>query len=291
MSVADAVPRVTTSSGVDIVRTDALPWGDSLVKHRQAGAMRHKRLFDGTEGTPDNYGLALADESSSYYSPSHRHLWDQVRFCLDGAVPIGRGMSVRAGEVAYFPEGVRYGPQEGGPDRTVLVLQFGGASGHGYLSPEQIDRGRAELAEVGRFDGGLFHRDDLGTKQDAYEAVWEHVVGEDVVYPEATVQAPIVLRPTAFPARPTTAAGVRRRHLGTFEPSGLRLDVDELDDGATYRLAADGATVLMWVVEGDGVVDDEPVSARTAVRLRDTTAAQVRASGGLRLLVVSMPRR
>jgi hypothetical protein len=290
MNDTDLAARVTTPGGADLVRTDAMPWGDSLVKHRQVGAMRHKRLFDGEEGSPDNYGLVLADESSSYYSPSHRHLWDQVRFCLDGAVPIGRGMSVRAGEVAYFPEGVRYGPQEGGPDRTVLVLQFGGASGHGYLSPEQIDRGRSELAELGRFDGGLFHRHVDGTKQDAYEAVWQHVVGGDVVYPEATIQAPIVLRPTAFPGRPTGAPGVRCRRLGMFEPRGLGIDVVELDDGATHRLTAEGATVLAWVVDGAGVVDGEPVSARTAIRLRDATAVDVRGTGELRLLVVTVPR-
>lgn len=287
-----AVPaRSTTPGGVDIVRADDLPWGESLVKHRHASAMRHKRLFDGEPWTPDNYGLALADESSEYYSPSHRHLWDQIRYCLDGAVPIGRTMSVHAGEVAYFPEGVRYGPQEGGPDRLVLVLQFGGASRSGYLSPEQIDEGRRQLEQVGRFEGGLFKRDDGGrVQQDAYEAVWEQVFDAAVVYPTPVVQAPIVMNPDAYPAADVEGVpGLRRRSLGTFEPRGLRLDVIDLAAGSGYPLGADGAIVLGWVIEGSGSVDGAPVTARTALRCTAGGSGVLTAAADTSVLLVHLP--
>jgi hypothetical protein len=283
--------RSTTAGGVDVVRADELDWGESLVKHRHASAMRHKRLFDGETGSPNNFGLALADESSEYYSPSHRHLWDQVRYCIEGAVPIGRSMSVHAGEVAYFPEGVRYGPQEGGPDRLVLVLQFGGASRNGYLSPEQIDEGRSALERVGRFDGGLFRRDDDGrAQQDAYEAVWEQVLGVPAVYPDAVVQAPIVLNPSAFPAAEVDGCpGVRRRALGTFEPRRLGLEVIDLDPGAGYPLGTSGATVLGWVIAGSGNVDGERVTMNTALRCRDGGAGTLTATGDTSVLLVTLP--
>jgi hypothetical protein len=269
-----------------------MPWGDSLVKHRHASAMRHKRIFDGEELTPDNYSLALADESSEYYSPSHRHLWDQVRYCIEGSVPIGRNMSVDAGEVAYFPEGVRYGPQKGGPDRLVLVLQFGGASRSGFLSPEQIDRGRSELERFGTFDAGLYHRNDGAgrAQQDAYEAVWEHVFGEPVEYPEATVQTPIVLRPSAFPsANVDDSPGVRRRWLGTFQPRGLRLDIIEIDGGATARVAADASTVLWWVIDGDGEIDGVAARSGTAMRVTGASSSVLSADSPVRVLAIDIP--
>jgi hypothetical protein len=284
--------RTTTPGGVDIVRTDLMAWGESLVKHRHASAMRHKRIFDGVELTPDNYSLALADESSEYFSPSHRHLWDQVRYCINGSVPIGRNMSVAAGEVAYFPEGVRYGPQKGGPDRLVLVLQFGGASRNGYLSPEQIDRGRSELEQVGTFDTGLYRRTDGAgrAQQDAYEAVWEHVLGESVVYPEATVQAPIVLRPSAFSAVEVDGApGVRRRWLGTFQPRGLRLDILEIDAGATVPVVGDGSTLLWWVIDGDGVIDGGDVRCCTAIRAVPGASSALSADRPMHVLAIGIP--
>jgi len=40
---------------------------------------------------------------------------------------------VEGGEIAYFPESAHYGPQEGGDDRIVVLLQFGGASGQGFI--------------------------------------------------------------------------------------------------------------------------------------------------------------
>ncbi len=290
--VTDGLARAEAPGGIEVVRTGRMPWGESMVKHRQAGSMRHKRLFDGDEGTPDNYHLAYADELGTYYSPSHRHLWDQVRICTEGAVPIGRTMQVGAGEIAYFPEGVRYGPQEGGPDRRVVVLQFGGTSRNGYLSPEQLERGRTELGEAGRFEGGLFHRTDGDgrAQQDAYEAVWEQVVGAPAVYPAAVVEAPIVLRPGAFPARPVAGAdGVRRRRLGIFEPRGLRIDVDELDAGASIDLRCDDGVVLGWVLSGTGDVDGSEVEAETALRCRAGDAGVLRADTPLSVVVIAIP--
>ena len=129
---------------MDIVHGGRMEWGENLAAHRQGG-MAHKVLFEGEQGAADNYCLVLANESSTYYSPRHRHAWDQVRFCLEGAVPIGKNLAVEAGEVAYFPEGVHYGPQEGGPDRIELLLQFGRAevSEPGPNLPPRVSSTRA----------------------------------------------------------------------------------------------------------------------------------------------------
>lgn len=287
-----ATARAVTATGAELVDTNALDWGDSLVKHRHGSAMRHKRLFDGPEGSPDNYSLALADESSSYYSPSHRHLWDQVRYCIAGWVPIGRTMRVGAGQVAYFPEGVRYGPQEGGPDRTVLVLQFGGASGNGYMSPEQSERGRRELELAGRFEDGLYRRagDGADVNQDAYEAIWEHVFGTRVRYPRPATTTPVVLDPDAFPRRPTASPGVTQRTLATFEPRRLTLEFTDLAPGASHTIGRGPVTRLHWVVDGEGRWDAEPYRAATAVRTSERDESIVTARTPTTLLTITMPR-
>jgi hypothetical protein len=281
---------VVTATGTELVDTASLDWGESLVQHRHGSALRHKRLFDGAEHSPDNYSLALADESSTYYSPSHRHLWDQVRYCVAGSVPIGRTMRVDAGQVAYFPEGVRYGPQEGGPDRTVLVLQFGGVSGNGYMSPEQTDQGRRQLELHGHFENGRYHRSTEGTdtQQDAYEAIWEHVFQTRARYPHAATTTPVVLDPEAFPLRPGDAAGVRRRHLATFEPRGLDIEMIDLSPDSTHTVRSTSSTRLHWVVDGTGTWDGHPYRAAACARSGDHES-RLTADTPTTLLTITIP--
>ncbi|MGZ3250262.1 MAG: hypothetical protein ACXU7E_11085, partial [Croceibacterium sp.] len=136
------------AEGVDIVHCAEMPWGESLVAQRGTTAgMAHKRLFEGEEDSPDNYMLVMSREPRTYFSPRHRHPWDQIRFCLEGKIPIAKGLYIEGGEIAYFPEAAHYGPQEGGEDRIVLLLQFGGASGQGFIGPERLKQARLELAE------------------------------------------------------------------------------------------------------------------------------------------------
>ena len=92
---------------VDIVRAATMPWGESLTAHRR-GTMAHKRLFEGTEGSLDNYIFVLADEGADYYSPRHRHLWDQVRFCLSGSIPIGLFVDIEHSTALLTEEHVMY---------------------------------------------------------------------------------------------------------------------------------------------------------------------------------------
>lgn len=276
-------------STVDVLDVAAMPWGPSMVPQR-GGKMAHKRLFDGVEGTPDNYSFVLADESNEYVSPRHRHPWDQVRVCLAGAIPIGRTATVEAGEIAYFPEGVAYGPQEGGVDRLVLLLQFGGASGLGFLSFEQVSKARDELAEAGSFEQGVYVRHSPGpgerAKQDGYEAVWEHVTGERLEYPEGITRAPIVLRPPAFPW--ATEGGVSRRVLGTFEPRGLSLDVWRITAGDRLTLSPGDRRQFAFVSEGSGQIAGTPYDGHAAARLEPGATAQVEAATDTELVTITV---
>ena len=118
----------------DILHCAEMPWGESLVAQRGATeGMAHKRLFEGDENSPDNYMLVMSQEPKTYFSPRRRHPWDQIRFCLEGKIPIAKGLHIDGGEIGYFPESAHYGPQEGGEDRIAPLLQFAGASGQGFL--------------------------------------------------------------------------------------------------------------------------------------------------------------
>ena len=276
---------------MDIVHAGKMEWGENLAAQR-AGRMAHKRLFDGEVNSPDNYLFVLANEGSDYYSPRHRHAWDQVRFCLEGAVPIARDMKIDAGEVGYFPEGVHYGPQEGGPDRVVLLLQFGGASGLGYLSPEQLRDGRERLLAEGVFEQGVFRRTSgTGKKnEDGYEAIWRLVTGGAFSYPKPRYKAPVVMRPDGFTWRDVPGApGVRRKSLGVFPERGLSLDFVALDSASVFTAEPSSARRLVFVREGQGLCNAEAFFAHSAIRLEPGETARFTASASTELFVITVP--
>lgn len=271
-----------------VVHAGRMSWGGSLTAHR-AGRMSHKILFEGEGGSPDNYLFVLANEGSDYYSPRHRHAWDQVRLCLEGSVPIGRDLKVDAGEVGYFPEGVHYGPQEGGPDRIVLLLQIGGASGLGYLSPTQLEEGRRRLLEEGVFEKGVFRRTRGEGKrnEDAYEAIWRVMTGRPLAYPKARYRSPIIMRPDGFSSRALTA-GVRHKLLGAFAERGLSLELTEIDAGSRLPLSPQPALRFLFVRAGEGQCGDEPFEPSTAVRLDCGEGARIQANTPTELFMISV---
>jgi hypothetical protein len=276
---------------LDIVHADRMGWGGRLTAHR-AGHMTHKVLFEGEEGSPNNYLLVLANEKSDYYSPRHRHAWDQVRYCLEGSVPLGRDLKIEAGEIGYFPEGVHYGPQRGGTDRIVLLLQAGGASGLGYLSPAQLEAGRERLLAQGIFEEGIFKRTSGAGKrnQDAYEAIWREVTGTPLVYPKPRYKAPVVLRPGAFAWREVPEMfGTRNKWLGSFPERDLSLELIAIASGCACTAQAAPVRRLMFVTRGEGRCNSDAYRAHTAVRLQPGESASFHAHSATELLAVGVP--
>ena len=96
----------------------------------------------------------------------------------------------------YFPEGTSYGPQTSEATATTFVLQFGGASGQGYLSRQEVKQGMDALKELGSFEGGVFRRhEDVPGKRnmDGYEAIWSHVNGRPLEYPKPRYPGPVMM--------------------------------------------------------------------------------------------------
>ena len=276
---------------MDIVHCAEIPWGESLVAQRgDTEGMAHKRLFEGEEASPDNYMLVMSREPKSYFSPRHRHPWDQIRFCLEGKIPIAKGLYVDGGEIGYFPESAHYGPQEGGDDRIVLLLQFGGASGQGFIGPDRLKRARLEMAEHGTFESGVYsiERDGGRTNRDAYEAVWDHVMGSAPDYVEPAYKAPIVMRPEALGWEDTGETGVSLRRVGTFPYRELSIRAWRIAQGANHELSGDPALRFLFVTEGSGSIDGKELRRWSAVRLMPGESARIIGAGKLRLTEISV---
>jgi hypothetical protein len=276
---------------MDVVHAAELPWGESLVAQREGGVdVAHKRLFEGAEGSPDNYMLVMSKEPKSFFSPRHRHPWDQIRFCLEGKVPIAKGLFVEAGEIGYFPEGAYYGPQEGGEDRIVVLLQFGGASGQGFIGPERVRQARLELAQAGHFDGGVYHRNTTQGRRnrDAYEAIWLHVMGGELSYAPPAYKTPVVMRPEALPWLPTSAAGVASKRIGVFPHRGLSLSAWRIEPGARHVIPAARALRFLFVTEGTGSSGARELRRWSVARLQREESAPLAATAPLEVLELTV---
>jgi hypothetical protein len=267
-----------------------MPWGESLVAQRGGGDVAHKRLFEGEEGSPDHYMLVMAKEPKSFFSPRHRHPWDQIRYCLEGKIPIAKGVFVEGGEIGYFPESVRYGPQEGGEDRIVVLLQFGGAAGQGFIGADRVKQARLELAKDGRFEDGVYTRDVAqGRKnRDAYEAIWLHVMGGELSYALPVYKTPIIMRPDALPWLPTSEAGVSAKSIGIFPHRGLSMSAWRIEPGAGHQIPASRALRLLFVTDGNGTAGAAELRRWSTVRLRDGEGEELLAKSRLDLLELTV---
>ena len=72
---------------MQITHIDEAAYDGNPLPHR-AGKVEFRYLLDGDPMSPDNFGMVLSRESASFFSPRHRHPWDQIRYCVEGSVPI-----------------------------------------------------------------------------------------------------------------------------------------------------------------------------------------------------------
>ena len=184
-----------------IVQTDEIPLKRAL-EHR--GGIFHGRIVvEGEPGALDNFQVSFGQMGGDFNSPRHRHNFEQIRYQLEGVLDYGRDGKLSAGMVGYFPEAVYYGPQSQDPNIAckTIVLQFGGASGSGYLSQAEVQAGMRELKQEGEFKDGVFRRraDVEGKRNlDGYQAIWEHVNARPMVYPKPRYPQPIFMDPANY---------------------------------------------------------------------------------------------
>jgi len=241
-------------------------------KHR-VGEPEFKYLFRGQDGTPENYMLALGRQRK-FFSPVHKHNFDQFRFAYQGDFSIAENMVIKEGELCYHPEGVEYGPQadeEDGTDHILLILQFGGTSGQGYLSYDQLLSVQADLKNHGKFEGGKFHPTSGGEPKDGFEATWEHFNKRKLEYPQPRYTKPILMKPGNFAwrnaAKCTGNGTAYKKHLGTFAERAVGAQMLKVEGGGKVKIEAVDGFQLVFVFKGEGEVNGKELLKESAFRL------------------------
>lgn len=263
---------------IEVVHGRDLDFSPPPLKHRGDG-LAFKNLFRGEDGTPENYYLALARQGD-FYSPRHKHNFDQFRYAVRNDVSISPDMLLRESELCYHPEAVHYGPQkdEGGY-RDVLVLQFGGASKQGYLSFDQLATAQAALKEKGRFEGGRYYAANAGAAsegKDGYEALWEYYNHRPLVYAEPRFDKPIIVKPKSFAWKPYTSAGkgIFKKTLGMFTERETCVQIVKIVAGHEWLVRAQDATQLLYVLQGRGV-GSQPEAGGKVVAFQEESAIRL----------------
>jgi len=265
------------------VRTDDHP----------TGVLGFRYLLRGTENTPENFVMLIAENLGRFEMVRHRHNFDQFRYVISGQMNLGDGDVLREGELCYFPEGTPYGPQDDGAGPVVLTLQFGGANGYGYMSPEQYLAGRQALGRVGRFEGPVFIRTDEGgrtTKKFSINAIWHEAMGARMLIPAPRYSRPILMNPRAYrwTAVPDQR-GVRQKRLGSFSERAVAADIYTLDPGAALRLFPENAIRLLFVLQGTAQADGQLLARHFGGQLDAGESCDLRSTDGLEVMVFTLP--
>jgi hypothetical protein len=273
---------------MNIVQGDEVEWKRGL-QHR-GGTFHYRHLLEGKAGEPGSFHLGIGQQDGDFASPRHRHNFDQFRFQLEGTMNFDRNGKMEAGMLGFFPEGAAYGPQSSEGRSATAVLQFGGASGNGYLSPQEVAAGTEELKKFGTFEAGVFRRNDDSEgrrSSDAYQAIWEHVHGRRMDYPKPRYRDPIMLDPQNYAWRPLASMpGVSEKPLGTFTEGQCGAALLKLARGAIYRA---GERSVYLVLSGTGIAHDAPFRPLTALHLDEGETAVLVARDESVLLRLVLP--
>jgi hypothetical protein len=271
-----------------IVQGDQIEWVRGL-EHR-GGTFHFRHLIDGEPGTIGNFSLSMGRNDKDFVSPRHRHNFDQFRFQLEGDLNFARDGKMTPGMVGFFPEGASYGPQTSEATAMTIVLQFGGASGSGYLSRPESRQATNELKQLGTFDGGVYRRNEgvPGKRNlDGFQAIWEHVNKRPLEYPNPRYPQPIMMDSShydwvASPSNP----GVEEKLLGVFTERRSEARMLRLAAGATLR--AIGRSIYV-ACSGAGRVENEPLRQYTAMFIDHGESATLVADQQTELLHLGLP--
>jgi len=109
-------------------------------------------------GIPEiNLRFGYDQVPDGFYTPRHRHNFDQFRYIVYGEMNLAHGMDLHEGECAYFPEGTYYGPLTQKGPAGLLVMQFPGPNGAYRILDSEKKVAMDELkAAGGFFENGVY---------------------------------------------------------------------------------------------------------------------------------------
>lgn len=235
------------------------------------GKLDQKFLLTGEDGSPNNYLLNVGlTGGGGWGTPRHRHNFDQIRYVLKGAYPVSPHKKMEEGSVAYFPESVHYGPQDRPEGLEMMVIQFGGASGQGFLSTPQREAANDALKAKGEFKNGIFTWvDDKGQKhnQDGSAACFEEATGQKLVFSPARYDDVVMMDPGAYAWMDTGTAGVTSKLLGTFTERNMQISFLKIDKDATHNTGTRSQIEVLFLSKGSISVDGKSYGEKSAIEL------------------------
>ena len=266
----------------------------------QVGSMREgtlvqKFLLTGEDGSPNNYLLNVGlTGAGGWGTPRHRHNFDQIRYVLKGKYPVSPHKAMAEGSVAYFPESVHYGPQDRPDGLEMMVIQFGGASGAGFLSTPQREAANARLNAKGTFKDGIFTWiDDKGQKHnmDGSAACFEEAMNTKLTFAPARYDDVVVMEPSAADWIPTATPGVFTKLLGTFTERNTRISLIKIDAGATMNTGTRSQVEVLFMGTGKITVHGKNYGNQTAIELLPTdTPVDIKADAESVFFAVTLPQ-
>jgi hypothetical protein len=147
-----------------------------------------------------------------------------------------------------------------------------------------------ELKKFGEFKDGVFYRADgaPGKKsRDAYQAIWEHMHGREMVYPKGRYDAPVMMDSANFRWAPVKGAkGVSEKLLGIWTERRTQACLIRLDAGAHHEVEGRG---VFMVLKGAGECEGKPLKQYTTISLDDGERAILRASETTEFLHYGLP--
>jgi mannose-6-phosphate isomerase-like protein (cupin superfamily) len=230
-----------------------------------------------------------------FFTPRHRHNFDQFRYVVSGEMNLGKGIDLHEGECVYVPEGTYYGPLSQKGPVALIVLQFPGPNGAYRIKDSDKSAAMAALkAKGGYFEDGVYkikQPDGHSINQDSYEAVWEQHMGEPISYAAPRYETPIIIRPQGFrwradPRRP----GVEIKHLGTFNEYGTSVALWRIEPGAVIASETLDAPQVRCVVRGATTYGGKKLDDKACYYIPEGIGTEPLASpDGAELLVFSIP--
>jgi hypothetical protein len=270
-----------------VIRDAELPMVERKETQRE-GRFIEKTFIQGEPGTPDNFKFYMVQQFGDFYSPRHKHNFEQVRLQLAGTTSYDKDGVMKPGVLAYFPEGTPYGPTTiKSEESLIVILQAGGPSRSGYASAAERETANRELRRTGEFRNGVyFPNPGTGRKnQDAFEACWEFINKRELEYPEPRFQRPVFMNTESFPWRPLAdARGVAEKQLGGFE-LGFGMRYLRIDPGANVTV---NGRAICYVLAGGGTADGAAYGKGDVIYADAAETATVKASATTELFTLSM---
>jgi hypothetical protein len=230
-----------------------------------------------------------------FYSPRHRHNFDQFRYLVSGEMNIAKGVDIREGECGYFPEGCYYGPLTQKGAATLLVMQFPGPNGTYRIRDSEKKIAIEALKKAGGyFEDGVYKiaKPNGGTiNQDSYEALWEQFMGRPMPYSKPRYQSPVVMRSEAFrwlpdPKRP----GVEVKHLGSFTEFQTAAALWRLAPGTSIASEVLAAPEIRCVLRGSTSYDGKELDTHSCYYIPEGLPTKaIESADGAEFLVFSIP--